>query len=242
MTINNPTETDAVLVRNPNEKYIRQLVWTPEIGDDGTPHVQAWLRLQRNQTMAFVKKLYPRAHFKPLTKEDYNENTYAYAQKDDETTAGNHVISINDPLPAVDTILYRVLERFWAARTEPISIRDLGEVEMLRGTQDVENTMVSERAGLEKLFISATYAKMKTRFYKQILNRLTTDKPAEIVLPTINADDNTRTETPGRVLGGQHEDEGSEDSDEEATYEEDSGPECTDEEGSSEGDEGDGGD
>ena len=206
MTINNPTEADGVIVRNPNEKYIRQLIWTPEVGEDGTPHVQAWLRLQRNQTMAFVKKLYPRAHLKPLTKEGYNENTHAYAQKDDEPTAGHHVISMNDPLPGVDTILYKVLEEAYTGEVWST------DTPMLLATQAVENRMVSERAGLEKLFISGTYDKMKRRFYRQILLRLNTTK---------NADDDTSSQASSWVLGGEQqvqietvEEDGSEESDE----------------------------
>lgn len=197
MTINNPTETDGVIIRNPNEKYIRQLIWTPEVGEDGTPHVQAWLRLQRNQTMAFVKKLYPRAHLKPLTKEGYNENTHDYAQKDDETTAGHHVISMNDPLPGVDTILYRVIEKMIAEHT--IASGTIDEPHMLQWTRSVESNMVKERAGLEKLFISGTYDKMKRRFYNEIISRVITQKQ--------HADENERQQATIGILEGEHDDQ-----------------------------------
>jgi len=185
MTINNPDDNDAVLVRNPNEKYIRQLIWTVEEGEDGTEHVQGWIRLQRNQSLAFVKKLYPRAHLKPITKDDYNENCHDYAQKNDDTTRGAHVISLNDPLPAVDTILYRVLKRVYERMDADQKLAGLLVNDMLRLTCQVENEMVSERAGLEKLFISGSYDKMKRRFYNQIISRLITK----------HADDNERQET-----------------------------------------------
>jgi len=216
MTINNPTEADGVLVRNPNEKYIRQLVWTPEVGEDGTPHVQAWLRLQRNQTMAFVKKLYPRAHLKPLTKEGYNENTHDYAQKDDETTAGHHVISMNDPLPGVDTILYRVLEQAYTeSEHENKGLVQWSQSDMLHRTRIVEDKMVSERAGLEKLFISGTYDKMKRRFYSQILSRILTHKQ--------HADEDEGQQVTIGVLGGVDEDDqGSSEGDEDEVGEDDS--------------------
>lgn len=213
MTINNPTEADGVLVRNPNEKYIRQLIWTPEVGEDGTPHVQAWLRLQRNQTMAFVKKLYPRAHLKPLTKEGYNENTHDYAQKDDETTAGHHVISMNDPLPGVDTILYRVLEEAYKESTiGNKGLIEWPETDMLITTRKVEDRLVSERAGLEKLFISGTYDKMKRRFYRQIILRLNTTKQ--------DADEHTAQEVTIGVLGGVDEDEDDSEAEDEVSGEE----------------------
>lgn len=196
MTINNPTETDGVLVRNPNEKYIRQLIWTPEVGADGTPHVQAWIRLQRNQTMTFVKKLYPRAHLRPITKDDYNENTHDYAMKNDDTTAGHHVISMNDPLPAVDTILYRVLHEM--VLDHHVDSATIDQSNMLRWTKEVEDRLVSTRAGLEKLFTSGTYDKMKRRFYNQIISRL---------LCKQDADDDTSSEASGGVLGGEQQDE-----------------------------------
>jgi len=209
MTINNPTENDGVLVRNPNDKYLRHFIWTPEVGKDGTPHIQAWIRLQRNQTMAFVKKLYPRGHFKPITKDDYNANAHAYAQKDDETTAGCHVISMNDPLPGVDTILYRVLEQAYTGEEWKT------DTPMLLATQAVENQMVSERAGLEKLFISGTYDKMKRRFYRQIILRLNTTKQ--------HADEHTAQEVTIGVLGGVDEDDqGSSEGDEDTSGEDDS--------------------
>ena len=90
MTLNNPTDSEMVLIRNPNEKYIRQFVWTPEEGEEtGTPHIQGWLRLQRNQSLSFLKKLYPRAMFKGIEKDEYNENTHNYAQKNDGTERGH---------------------------------------------------------------------------------------------------------------------------------------------------------
>ena len=181
MTINNPTETDMVLVRNPNDRYIRQLVWTPEVGEDGTSHVQAWIRLQRNQSMAHVKKLYPRAHLKPITKDDYNENSQQYAQKEDDTTAGHHTISLNDPLPGVDTILYRVLEQMYDRTSSSNKAGVIPVNDMLKESQIIEDEMVSERAGLEKLFISGTYDKMKRRFYKQIISRLLSKRQNDCV-------------------------------------------------------------
>jgi len=74
MTLNNPTESEMVLVRNPNEKYIRQFVWTPEVGEkEGTPHIQGWIRMQRNVSKTVLIKLYPRASFRPIDKDQYNE-------------------------------------------------------------------------------------------------------------------------------------------------------------------------
>jgi len=155
MTINNPDENDYVLVRNPNDRYIRQLVWTPEVGEEGTPHIQAWVRLQRNQTFTFMKKLFPRGHFKACTKDDYVENTNQYAQKNDKTTAGAHTITLNDPLVTIETIMKKVIERVIEQTLEQKVYTELDE-HRLR----VQREFVREDYRNAKFFVSATYKQM----------------------------------------------------------------------------------
>ena len=111
MVINNPEDNDFTLVRQMNKDYIRQLIWTPEVGKDGTPHIQAYVRLQKQQRMSFIKKLFPRGHFKSITKDEYDLNTQTYVQKNDQTTAGQHSNTVNDPIPSVDSLLKIVCER-----------------------------------------------------------------------------------------------------------------------------------
>lgn len=184
VTINNPDENDYLIVRNPNPKYIRECVWTPEVGEQGTEHIQAWVRLQRNQSMSFMKKIYPRGHFKPTDKDLYNENAHQYAQKNDETTAGNHHIVLNDPLPANDTLLYQVLSRsfeFMLERNESMNDHYIHEgVQSVVAritlkkldTDFVERQMVVEKSGLEKIFTSPAYERMKSKYWREILLRL----------------------------------------------------------------------
>lgn len=194
VTINNPDDNDYLIIRNPNSKYIREMVWTPEVGEEGTKHIQGWVRFQRNQGMGFVKKLYPRAHLKPCSKDDYAENCHNYAQKDDETTAGPHHISLFDPLPANDTLLYKVLDRAFERLVErDMFIREeytqSGERIFINGyngihlkmldTPFVEQQMVMEKSGLEKIFCSPAYDKMKQTFWRQILFRIYKEKNAE---------------------------------------------------------------
>jgi len=193
-TLNNPTDSEMVLIKNPNAKYIREFVWTPEEGEKGTPHIQGWIRLQRNQSKAFVIKLYPRAHFRGIAKDEYNENTYNYAQKTDVTTAGLHTISLNDPIPNVDTQLYRVLREAFD-RAYPVlkdrandpdkytvtyGIRDLIKSPFFKLVEEVELEEVERKANLEKIFISATYEKMKQKYWRQILTRIYTYDATEI--------------------------------------------------------------
>lgn len=219
VTINNPEENDYVLVRNPNPKYIREMVWTPEVGAEGTQHIQAWIRLQRNQGMSFVKKLYPRAHLKPCDKDAYNENCHQYAQKNDETTAGNHHITLNDPLPANDTLLYKVLQRSFERLIEfDKELKSFYEEETVYGflqrihlkrldTEFTERLMVTEKSGLEKIFCSPAYDRMKQRFWKEILIRIYTNQDA------LHSDGTAQTQTEGSEGEGSESHEDSEASD-----------------------------
>lgn len=184
VTINNPDENDLVLVRNPNEKYIRNFVYTHEQGAEGTPHIQGYMRLFRNQTLTFVKKLFPRASFKALRKDEYELNTRNYVQKDDETTRSPHV-QINN---AVETdalaMIMSVLEKYCTEypktaerlRVKHMSLDDCYETtdevkyEFLReAMKRYENDMVTERPYLAKLFVSPSYDRMLERFWRNFL-------------------------------------------------------------------------
>lgn len=221
MTLNNPDENDYVLIRNPNEKYIRQLVWTNEVGAEGTPHIQAWIRLQRNNRLAFMKKLYPRGHFRYITKDEYNENSQQYAQKEDDTTAGVHTISLNEPLPAIDTTLYKVLER--AAElglANYTSWRQWKPKDVREFTERAELEILTKRNGFEKIFISPTYRKMKQEYWQVILMRQenASAEEQEVSVPMANADDDAREEGGLQEASGSEftESEGDEDGESEA--------------------------
>ena len=152
------------------------MIWTPEEGEEGTKHIQGWVRLQRNQSLSFMKKLYPRAHLKPCKKDDYNENCHSYAQKNDQTTDGNHHILLNDPIPASDTVLYQVLERAFEKLLERdteiqklyllddiyIGLSPKVTLPKLR-TTEIEREMVMDKSGLEKIFCSPVYEKNENK-------------------------------------------------------------------------------
>lgn len=160
VTINNPDENDMLIVRNPNEKYVRQCVWTNETGNEGTPHVQMWVRLFRNNSLSLIKKLYPRAHIRGIAKDEYNENTHSYAQKDDDTTRGAHVITTNDADKSADVVLYRVVEELLS--TMSYCPHTSAEVAAARhALHAVEINWVATKPYYEKVFTSAAYARMK---------------------------------------------------------------------------------
>lgn len=173
MTINNPTENDYVLVRNPNAKYIRELVWTPEEGEnEGTPHIQAWVRMQRNVTLTFMKRMFPRGSFKPCDKDGYNENVHQYAQKNDVTTRGPHTIRINDPLPSVERMLPEIYEGVlgYLQKQQPHYSREslLEAVDYRNAQRDrtiVEGDLVRRHGPLyAKIFVSPIYEKLWAKF------------------------------------------------------------------------------
>lgn len=152
VTINNPDENDLVLVRNPNDRYVRQFIYTLEEGAEGTPHVQGWCRLHRNQTCKFMQRLYPRAHFKAITKDEYNENCHDYAQKNDQTTRGKHVISTTEALQTIETIMVKVIHKMMDDYEDVVELED--------ARRYVQRDMVKEDYRYAKFFVSAVYKSM----------------------------------------------------------------------------------
>jgi hypothetical protein len=142
--------------------------------------------------MGMMKKLYPRAHLKPAVKDDYMLNAERYAQKNDATTRGLHTITLVDPIPAVDTLLYRVLnltmdadgcgeDGRWAITPSSLNLN-----RMLVITKRIEDELVTTEARLEKLFLSPSYDRMKRRFWEQIIARIASKRQLaamEISLP-----------------------------------------------------------
>jgi len=176
MTINNPDENDYVLVRNPNEQHIRELVWTPE--DAGTPHIQAFVKLMRQQRLSFVKKLFPRGHFTPITNDVYMLNSRNYAQKDDETTRGPHTITMNPVVPDAIGFLTQLIGEYVEQAPEDQDLDDAAAISVFLNEQ--ERYHITCKPYLCKLVLSPIYTKAKRLYWKEILaNRL-------------NADDNER--------------------------------------------------
>jgi len=181
MTLNNPTEEMMVLVRNPNHDYIRQLIWTAEKA--GTPHLQCYLKLVKQQRMSFVKKLYPGGHFQPISSAEYLRNAIDYAQKEDETTVGAHVNTLCDTIAdpvyllnrLIRTIIDRDLDDIDDHLPQPSLDSDQLFIEynkrlMGSGTfqqrmkcvlQEEEGLLARVRPSICKLLVSAQYNKIK---------------------------------------------------------------------------------
>jgi hypothetical protein len=165
-TINNPDENDYVLVRNPNEQYIREVVWTPEEAE--TPHIQGWLKLMRQQRLSFVKKLFPRAHWTPITNDVYNLNSRNYAQKDDETTQGRHTITVNPVVPDSIGFLTQLIGEYVEDAEPGIDLADCGRISTY--LNEAERDHIADKPYLCKLVLSPIYTRAKKHYWKEILD------------------------------------------------------------------------
>ncbi|MBV6343414.1 hypothetical protein [Candidatus Magnetobacterium casense] len=160
-TINNYTPTDIALLQQGYPDQLRQLVYSREIGEDGTPHIQGYVRLLRQQRLSYVRKLFPRAHFKAITCEVYNLNAQRYPQKQDDTSDG-HVVISNNAFPDPITELLEVID-------EAMGDDMKTEKELAAEILATEFTRVIERPARAKFYVSAVYTKVKERFLHQLI-------------------------------------------------------------------------
>lgn len=196
MTINNPDETTMALLRQGYPDYMRELIYTQEEGKEGTPHIQAWLKLQRQQRLSFVKKLFPRGHFRAITTAEYDLNTKQYAQKKDETTRSAAVHKFNDPMLTVESVTKKVALRI--INDAGPSLKPKGwtsaHIDMLRRV--VEREMVTEDYKAAKMFVSSTYKQMWKQFGDEmvqcILNKQ--NEESEVEIPMTHTHTHTQAE------------------------------------------------
>jgi len=156
MTINNYTQTDVALVRQGYPDDIRKLVYTFEEGEEGTPHIQAYIQMKRSVRMSHMKKLFPRANFATMDSAEWRLNQHNYAQKLDATAVTGAVIQNSDPLHTVEGTVRRVVEAI---------IDDYeDEEDMDTARQHVESAMVRQDYTMAKVFVSAVYKAMWKQF------------------------------------------------------------------------------
>lgn len=197
MTINNPDENDMVLVKNPQSEYIRQLIWTAECGDEEeTPHIQAYIKLQRQQRMSFVKKLFPRGHFRSITSDEYKKNCSDYAQKDDSTTIGAHVLTYNEQIPDVVAFLRTMVEEALCldmkaekCETPKDFIETYMDNDILKDLDKAERKAIIKQPMRAKLVVSPTYSRIKKLYLREIIENVVECKYKQ------NADDDERERT-----------------------------------------------
>jgi len=156
VTVNNYDERDLAIFQNGYPDYCREMVYTLEEGKEGTPHIQAWVKLQRQQRMSFLKKLFPGGHFRPLTSDEYNHNTKLYAQKKDGTTMSASVHKFNDPLHTIESVMKTVMLEMY----KDLSYEDYDNRLLPIYRQMTEKRMVERDYKFAKIFVSSTYKSM----------------------------------------------------------------------------------
>lgn len=177
MTINNYDETDLALVRTAYPEFIRKLVYTLERGEEGTPHIQAYIKLRRDQRLSFVKKLFPRGNFQPLTTDTYNLNAERYAQKLDSTAESPAVISNGNPMHNAESVAKKVIMYMidqFGDEPDHVTLR-----------RESERQLVKEDYTIAKVLVSTAYkAMMKEYFHEMYENLFHVWRESNITIPT----------------------------------------------------------
>jgi len=182
MTINNFDETDLALVQQGYPDHIRQLVYTLEEGEEGTPHIQAYIKMKRDCRLSHMKKLFPRGNFGYLDSSEYKLNSQRYAQKLDGTAVSPAVIQNGDPLHTIEGVIRLVIQRM---------IKEYGEddeTDIKDARKWIERDMVVEDYTMAKVFVSSTYKVMWKEFghdmYECLFNRAQEEQAVEIPIHT----------------------------------------------------------
>ena len=81
-TLNNP-EIDEIQW---DEKKVQYAVWQKEVGEQGTPHLQGFVVLKRDQRLSYVRKVLPTGHWEK--RKGTREQAAAYCEKSDTRVAG----------------------------------------------------------------------------------------------------------------------------------------------------------
>lgn len=164
MTINNYDETDIALVQQGYPDHIRQLVYTFEEGEEGTPHIQAFIKMKRDCRLSHMKKLFPRGNFGAMDTSEWKLNQQRYAQKLDETACSPAVITNWDPLHTIEGVVKEVMTRIYP----DILYFDYSRKVLMDLREIVEKRMVREDYKYAKVFVSATYKSMWKDFGEQM--------------------------------------------------------------------------
>jgi len=179
MTINNYDDRDLALVRQGYPDDIRKLVYTLEEGENGTPHIQAYIHMKRTVRFSHMRKLFPGANFGTQTSAEWRLNQHNYAQKLDGTARSPAVIQNNDPLHTVEGSLRRVVEAM---------INDYPEESIEEARDKVQRDMVIADYTMAKVFVSAVYKTMWKEFGHEIHQCL-----FRVRMERIEADTHTHT-------------------------------------------------
>lgn len=97
-TLNNPLPEEISKLREfPEHSQFRFLCFQGEVGEKGTPHLQGYLEITKNQRQSFFKKLIPRAHIE-FAKGDSEDNIH-YCSKPHPSCVCDHCTKANKEKP-----------------------------------------------------------------------------------------------------------------------------------------------
>jgi len=214
MTINNYDATDLALVRQGYPDYIRQLVYTLEKGEEGTPHIQAYVKLFRQQRLSYVKKLFPRGSFKALLVDEYKLNAQRYAQKLDITAESPAVIT-NNPFPdaivELTDVMRSAMSNFHSS-DNPHEWLKTKDKDVFWFMEQEEFHRVVGKPALSKFYVSSVYVKVKKQFLRALLKNVVdththTHKENLFSHDSINADRQEGDDSQGRSDSQEHSEE-----------------------------------
>lgn len=181
MVINNYDETDLALVQQGYPDHIRQMVYTLEKGESGTPHIQAYVRLYRQQRLSYVKKLFPRGSFKALLAEEYKLNAQRYAQKLDKTAESSAVITNNpfpDPVQELLAVIRDGFETFHES-SDPAKWSKYDKRDVAAWKDSIERVRVEEKPNLAKFYVSPTYTRVWAKFGPSLIRHVVAQVQSE---------------------------------------------------------------
>jgi len=85
LTLNNPRPEDTAIFKSPKDLGVDLFSAQLEIGEEGTPHIQAFLYYKNPRSFDCMKKKFPSAHLEVVK----NKNkSYNYCKKEDTRIEG----------------------------------------------------------------------------------------------------------------------------------------------------------
>lgn len=93
VTWNNYTEQDLEFWQETLKEECQQWAWQLEIGESGTPHIQAVIRFNNKRSFKAIKKLFPKCHLEPT--KNWKE-AVKYCQKTSTSTGQRDVNVLPD--------------------------------------------------------------------------------------------------------------------------------------------------
>jgi len=166
MTINNYDETDLALIQQGYPDHIRQLVYTLEEGEEGTPHIQAFIKMKRDCRMSHMKKLFPRGNFGAMDSSEWKLNQQRYAQKLDETARSPAIITNGDPLLTIEGVVREVGIR---VVNDPSTDSQGSPFHIGIKRMKIQKQMVLDDYKYAKVFVSAVYRTMWEKYEHEII-------------------------------------------------------------------------